>query len=170
MHTRQLVFFSTNNKLRNNNNPTFDEQAMMEFLCCQWTEYAQIFWDHDINNDDASRGITNLKATNSGNNSKTLRVTIQLNDSLGKARRKLQARSNYSKMIRAWYGMGHDILTHSIGSIKLVRNSTMIVWCLTFSNGTLHQTGQGWKHVDRWEDTLGAQMTVQINLSFRNVT
>mmetsp|Transcript_17100 Transcript_17100/g.39297 ORF Transcript_17100/g.39297 Transcript_17100/m.39297 type:complete len:306 (-) Transcript_17100:472-1389(-) len=64
----------------------------------------------------------------------------------------------------------HDILTHSIRSIKLVRNGTVIVSGHTFSDGGLHQTRQRRKNVDRRENTLGVQLTIQVNLSFRNVS
>mmetsp|Transcript_2828 Transcript_2828/g.6092 ORF Transcript_2828/g.6092 Transcript_2828/m.6092 type:complete len:274 (+) Transcript_2828:2106-2927(+) len=65
---------------------------------------------------------------------------------------------------------GHYILTHSIRGVKLVRNGTVVVSGHSFSDSGLHQTRQGGKNVDRRENSLGVQLTIQINLSFSNVS
>jgi hypothetical protein len=74
---------------QNTIHPTFDEQAMMEFLSClQWTEDVQICWnDDDDDVDNASGGTStnadNKKTKNSSDNnrcnSKSLRATLHLN-------------------------------------------------------------------------------------------
>lgn len=46
----------------------------------------------------------------------------------------------------------------------------MILTSTSSTNGRLHQTRQGRKHVDRGVDTLVVQLTIDEDLTLRNVT
>mmetsp|Transcript_13236 Transcript_13236/g.27456 ORF Transcript_13236/g.27456 Transcript_13236/m.27456 type:complete len:441 (-) Transcript_13236:62-1384(-) len=65
---------------------------------------------------------------------------------------------------------GHDIFPHGITGVQLIGNGTMIGTSHAFTNGGLHETGQGGQDVNGREDPLGMQLTIQINLSFGNVS
>jgi hypothetical protein len=46
----------------------------------------------------------------------------------------------------------------------------MVLSCAALTDGRLHETREGGQHVDRWVDTLVVQLTVNEDLSLRNVT
>mmetsp|Transcript_12047 Transcript_12047/g.33351 ORF Transcript_12047/g.33351 Transcript_12047/m.33351 type:complete len:393 (-) Transcript_12047:710-1888(-) len=64
---------------------------------------------------------------------------------------------------------GQHVLSDGIASIHLVRDGGMVVPRHAFANGTLHQTTEGGKHVDRWENLPVVQLSVNVDLSLRNV-
>lgn len=46
----------------------------------------------------------------------------------------------------------------------------MVLSCAALTDGGLHETGEGWENVDRRVDTLVVELTVNEDLTFRNVT
>mmetsp|Transcript_34359 Transcript_34359/g.77378 ORF Transcript_34359/g.77378 Transcript_34359/m.77378 type:complete len:274 (+) Transcript_34359:236-1057(+) len=63
-----------------------------------------------------------------------------------------------------------NILTHGIGGIKLVGDRAVVVTRHALTNGRLHETRQRWQHINRRENSLGVQLTIEVNLALGNVT
>ena len=64
----------------------------------------------------------------------------------------------------------HNILTHGIRGVELVGHRAVVATSHALSNGRLHQTRQRRKDVNRGENALGMQLTVEVDLSLGNVT
>ena len=62
------------------------------------------------------------------------------------------------------------IFTLGVESIHLVGNIWMISSGHADTDSTLHQTGEGWQHIDWWVDASLVHVSVDVDLSLSNIT
>ncbi|KAH3668808.1 hypothetical protein OGAPHI_002563 [Ogataea philodendri] len=65
---------------------------------------------------------------------------------------------------------GSCVSTNGVLGVELVTHVTVVFSGHTISNGTLHQSRQGWQHVDRWIYSSVGQLSVHKDLALGNIT
>ena len=62
------------------------------------------------------------------------------------------------------------ILTNSVESVKLVRHLRVINSGEALTNGRLHETREGWQHIDGWIDLSVVQISVDEDLTLSDIS
>ena len=65
---------------------------------------------------------------------------------------------------------GGSVTTNSVLGVQLVGDIAVVLSCAALTDSRLHETREGGQDVDRWVDTLVVQLTIDEDLTLRNVT